>query len=163
MYQMDVCGRSLIYLTCFLSISGTTTLILSRGTQTNLTWSVSGHHYSPLPRWTLKYKQCGGPRFQQVNRQAQQLALCRQCLLSWWRMKQDKMRRKPGSSHRSTTILSEPVLLRSGQPFAYWQVNKGRFPAFAQTARAYLCSPCTSVDSEGLFSTAAHIIDDKRK
>lgn len=51
---------------------------------------------------------------------------------------------------------------RSGQPLAYWQANKGRFPALAQTARAYLYSPCTSVDSERLFSTAANVIDDKR-
>ncbi|KAL0159478.1 hypothetical protein M9458_043203, partial [Cirrhinus mrigala] len=58
--------------------------------------------------------------------------------------------------------LAEAVMPRSGQPFAYWQANKGRFPALAQAARAYLCSPCTSVDSERLFSTAANVIDDKR-
>ncbi|XP_050984279.1 zinc finger BED domain-containing protein 4 [Labeo rohita] len=57
--------------------------------------------------------------------------------------------------------LAEAVMPRSGQPLAYWQANKGRFPALAQAARAYLCSPCTSVDSERLFSTAANVIDDK--
>lgn len=58
--------------------------------------------------------------------------------------------------------LAEAVMPRSGQPLAYWQANKGRFPALAQAARAYLCSLCTSVDSERLFSTAANVIDDKR-
>ncbi|GAA6072183.1 zinc finger BED domain-containing protein 4, partial [Tachysurus ichikawai] len=58
--------------------------------------------------------------------------------------------------------LAEAVMPRSGPPLAYWQANKGRFPALAQAARAYLCSPCTSVDSEQLFSTAANVIDDKR-
>ncbi|KAK0138931.1 Zinc finger BED domain-containing protein 4 [Merluccius polli] len=58
--------------------------------------------------------------------------------------------------------LAEPVMPCSGQPLAYWQANKGRFPTLAQAARAYLCSPCTSVDSERLFSTAANVIDDKR-
>lgn len=58
--------------------------------------------------------------------------------------------------------LAEPVMSHSGHPLAYWQANKGRFAALAQAARAYLCSPCTSVDSERLFSTAANVIDDKR-
>ena len=55
--------------------------------------------------------------------------------------------------------LAEPVMPRSGQPLAYWQANKGCFPALAQASSAYLCS---SVDSERLFSTAANVIDDKR-
>lgn len=74
-----------------------------------------------------------------------------------------------GHSEQEITIITqvsqymaESVLQRSSNPLAYWQVNKGRFPALAQAARAYLCSPCTSVDSERLFSTAANIIDDKR-
>ncbi|XP_060761342.1 zinc finger BED domain-containing protein 4-like [Neoarius graeffei] len=74
-----------------------------------------------------------------------------------------------GQSEQEITIITqvsqymaESVLQRSSNPLAYWQLNKGRFPALAQTARAYLCSPCTSVDSERLFSTAANIIDDKR-
>ncbi|KAF3850520.1 hypothetical protein F7725_012292, partial [Dissostichus mawsoni] len=53
--------------------------------------------------------------------------------------------------------LSEPLLPRSGQPLAFWQDNKSRFPALAEAARAYLCAPCTSVDSERLFSTAANV------
>ncbi|KAJ4933580.1 hypothetical protein JOQ06_030406, partial [Pogonophryne albipinna] len=59
-------------------------------------------------------------------------------------------------------FLSEPLLPRSGQPLAFWQDNKSRFPALAEAARAYLCAPCTSVDSERLFSTAANVVDEKR-
>ncbi|KAJ4945978.1 hypothetical protein JOQ06_023656 [Pogonophryne albipinna] len=58
--------------------------------------------------------------------------------------------------------LSEPLLPRSGQPLAFWQDNKSRFPALAEAARAYLSAPCTSVDSERLFSTAANVGDEKR-
>lgn len=58
--------------------------------------------------------------------------------------------------------LAEPVMPRSGQPLAYWQAIKSCFAALAQATRAYLCSPCTSVDSERLFSTAANVTDDKR-
>ncbi|KAJ4925399.1 hypothetical protein JOQ06_018131, partial [Pogonophryne albipinna] len=58
--------------------------------------------------------------------------------------------------------LSEPLLPRSGQPLAFWQDNKSHFPALAEAARAYLSSPCTSVDSERLFSTAANVVDEKR-
>ncbi|XP_063041041.1 zinc finger BED domain-containing protein 4-like [Engraulis encrasicolus] len=74
-----------------------------------------------------------------------------------------------GHSEEEITIISqvsqymaESVLQRSSNPLAYWQVNETRFPALAKAARAYLCSPCTSVDSERLFSTAANIIDEKR-
>lgn len=74
-----------------------------------------------------------------------------------------------GHSEEEMTIISqvsqymaESVLQRSSNPLAYWQVNEARFPALAKAARAYLCSPCTSVDSERLFSTAANIIDEKR-
>lgn len=30
--------------------------------------------------------------------------------------------------------LSEPLTLRGGQSLAYWQANKGRFPALAEAA-----------------------------
>ncbi len=58
--------------------------------------------------------------------------------------------------------LSEPLTPGSGQPLAYWQANKERFPALAEGAQAYLCTPCTSMDSERLFSTAAHVVAEKR-
>ncbi len=58
--------------------------------------------------------------------------------------------------------LSEAPITRSAPPLAYWQVKKSRFPAFAEAARVYLDAPCTSVNSERLFSTAPHIINEKR-
>lgn len=77
-------------------------------------------------------------------------------------------------SSQINLYLSEPVIIcdDSGeeqpeqqtkqQPLAFWKTNKSRFPALAQAARSYLCAPCTSVDSERLFSTAGLIIDEKR-
>ncbi|KAB5526077.1 hypothetical protein PHYPO_G00147550 [Pangasianodon hypophthalmus] len=77
--------------------------------------------------------------------------------------------REHGGSDISSSVslqlnlyLSEPVIPQSGQPLVFWQNNKSRFPALAQAARTYLCAPCTSVDSERLFSTAGNIIDEKR-
>lgn len=58
--------------------------------------------------------------------------------------------------------LSEPTIPRSESPMDYWRSNKTRFPALASLARKYLSSPCTSVDSERLFSAAANVIDEKR-
>lgn len=77
-------------------------------------------------------------------------------------------------SSQINLYLSEPVIICdvSGeeqpeqqpeqQPLAFWKTNTSRFPALAQAARSYLCAPCTSVDSERLFSTAGLIIDEKR-
>lgn len=58
-----------------------------------------------------------------------------------------------GQTDEEITIVSQinqnlEVMPRSGQPLAYWQANEGCFPALAQTARTYLYSPYTSVDSE---------------
>ena len=58
--------------------------------------------------------------------------------------------------------LSEVPIPRSDNPLAYWRNNKGRFPDLAKMARKYLSAPCTSTDSERLFSAAAHILDEKR-
>ena len=66
------------------------------------------------------------------------------------------------TSSEMTLYLSEPVIPDHEQPRDFWKANKGRFPALAQVARSYLCAPCTSVDSERLFSTAGLILDEKR-
>uniref|UniRef100_A0A1A7XZU5 HAT C-terminal dimerisation domain-containing protein n=1 Tax=Iconisemion striatum TaxID=60296 RepID=A0A1A7XZU5_9TELE len=47
-------------------------------------------------------------------------------------------------------------------PLEYWNSNKYRFPHLAQLARKYLSAPCTSIDSERLFSAAANVLDEKR-
>ena len=44
----------------------------------------------------------------------------------------------------------------------YWKENKTHYPALARLAQAYLSAPCTSVDSERLFSLASNVIDEKR-
>lgn len=58
--------------------------------------------------------------------------------------------------------LSEPVILQDADPLAYWRANQDRFSALTTAARAYLSAPCTSVDSECLFSTASNILDAER-
>lgn len=58
--------------------------------------------------------------------------------------------------------LSEPVIPRSAEPLVFWEKNKGRFPTLAEAARVYLSAPSTSADSERLFSTAAHVLNEKR-
>jgi len=65
-------------------------------------------------------------------------------------------------SFQINLYLSEPVITQSRQPLVYWQNNKSCFPALAQAGRNYLCSPCTSVHTEWLFSRAGNIIDEKR-
>ncbi len=58
--------------------------------------------------------------------------------------------------------LSEPPISRSESPLQFWKNNMSRFPALAQAARKYLSAPCTSVDSQRLFSAASNVIDEKR-
>ena len=57
---------------------------------------------------------------------------------------------------------SELPIKKTECPLTYWRVNKHRFPALAPLARAYLSAPCTSVDSERLFSLVGHVIDERR-
>ncbi|XP_073710442.1 zinc finger BED domain-containing protein 4-like [Misgurnus anguillicaudatus] len=58
--------------------------------------------------------------------------------------------------------LSEPPIPRSESPLEYWKRNKSQFPDLASLARKYLSAPCTSIDSERLFSAAANVMDEKR-
>ncbi|CAL9691328.1 unnamed protein product [Knipowitschia caucasica] len=63
------------------------------------------------------------------------------------------------------TYISEATLPMKTQtltPLDFWAKNKSRFPDLAQLARKYLSAPCTSVDSERLFSAAANVMDEKR-
>lgn len=58
--------------------------------------------------------------------------------------------------------IAETPIERNQNPLQYWRVNQARFPALAQTARKYLSAPCTSTDSERLFSSASNVLDSKR-
>ena len=58
--------------------------------------------------------------------------------------------------------LGEPVIGRGEDQLKYWRENKGRFPSLAPLAQAYLSAPCTSVESERLFSLAGNIVTDHR-
>ncbi|XP_069395941.1 zinc finger BED domain-containing protein 4-like [Paralichthys olivaceus] len=69
------------------------------------------------------------------------------------------------TSHTSVQVhghLSEPLIPRNESPLQYWKSNMSRFPALAKAACKFLSAPCTSVDSERLFSAASHIVDEKR-
>ncbi|KAI2645091.1 Zinc finger BED domain-containing protein 4 [Labeo rohita] len=58
--------------------------------------------------------------------------------------------------------LAEKTIATSDNPYQYWEVNKYRLPCLAATATKYLCAPCTSVESERVFSTVSNIVDEKR-
>lgn len=49
-----------------------------------------------------------------------------------------------------------------GCPFEWWKTNKIRFSRLALVAQHYLSIPCTSTESERLFSDAGQIIEDHR-
>ncbi|XP_061128956.1 zinc finger BED domain-containing protein 4-like [Syngnathus typhle] len=72
--------------------------------------------------------------------------------------------RQPTSStaQQLDGYLSEVPISRSDDPLTYWRNNHDRFPDLAKMARKYLSAPCTSTDSERLFSAAAHVLDEKR-
>ncbi|XP_076838907.1 zinc finger BED domain-containing protein 4-like [Brachyhypopomus gauderio] len=75
---------------------------------------------------------------------------------------------EPGAASTSSiavqvqTYYSEKTVPASDDPYQYWGVNRQRFPALAAVATKYLCAPCTSVESERLFSTVSNIMDEKR-
>ena len=58
--------------------------------------------------------------------------------------------------------LAEKTIAASDNPYQYWGLNKYRLPCLAATTTKYLCAPCTSVESERVFSTVSNIVDEKR-
>lgn len=60
------------------------------------------------------------------------------------------------------TYLSEQTRPRKSNPLHYWKDNVSRFPSLAAVATKFLCAPCTSVDSERLFSAVSNVLDVKR-
>lgn len=59
-------------------------------------------------------------------------------------------------------FFTEETIPVTHDPYKYWGVNRQRFPDLAVSALNYLCAPCTSVESERLFSTVSSILDEKR-
>ena len=68
----------------------------------------------------------------------------------------------PGALIQLESYLSEAPLGRKNNPFHYWRDNQARLPTLAATAAKFLCAPCTSVESERLFSAVSLIIDEYR-
>ncbi|KAJ4942911.1 hypothetical protein JOQ06_005423 [Pogonophryne albipinna] len=58
--------------------------------------------------------------------------------------------------------LAEQTIPRSENPLHYWRAHATQRPALADTAMKFLCAPCTSVDSERLFSAVSNVLDEKR-
>ncbi|KAI5089374.1 hypothetical protein C0J45_20782 [Silurus meridionalis] len=56
------------------------------------------------------------------------------------------------------SYLSEAQIPSREQPLVYRRTNTSRFPVLTKVAQAL---PCTSVDSECLFSSAYHVLDEK--
>ncbi|KAK0142029.1 Zinc finger BED domain-containing protein 4 [Merluccius polli] len=66
------------------------------------------------------------------------------------------------STAQLETYLGETTISREDKPLQYWAVNKVRFPTLAKMASRYLSAPCSSVDSERLFSSVSHIVNESR-
>ncbi|KAK7929217.1 hypothetical protein WMY93_005612 [Mugilogobius chulae] len=60
------------------------------------------------------------------------------------------------------TYFSEQTTPKKSDPLQYWKEHANQFPSMAAVAAQYLCAPCSSVDSERLFSSVANILDENR-
>lgn len=60
-----------------------------------------------------------------------------------------------GADIQLEKYLGETTTSQEDKPLQYWGVNKMRFPTFAQMSRRYLSAPCSSVESERLFSSVS--------
>lgn len=60
------------------------------------------------------------------------------------------------------TYFSQQTTPKRSNPLQYWKDHAAQFPSLAAVATKYLCAPCSSVDSERLFSAVANVLDEKR-
>ncbi|XP_035803997.1 zinc finger BED domain-containing protein 4-like [Amphiprion ocellaris] len=67
-----------------------------------------------------------------------------------------------GAAIQLETYLGETTTAREENPLQYWGAHRVRFPILAQMSKRYLSAPCSSVDSERLFSSVSHVVDEKR-
>ncbi|KAL1275997.1 hypothetical protein QQF64_035620 [Cirrhinus molitorella] len=68
----------------------------------------------------------------------------------------------PGAIFEMKSYLCEAPIERKNNPLHYWRANQVRLPTLAATAAKFLSAPCTSVESERLFSTASIIVEEHR-
>ena len=64
-------------------------------------------------------------------------------------------------SQQLDIFLAEAPIPRGETALGFCRNNHLRFPGLAQMARKYLCAPCTSTESERLFSSVSYILDEK--
>uniref|UniRef100_A0AAQ5X984 HAT C-terminal dimerisation domain-containing protein n=1 Tax=Amphiprion ocellaris TaxID=80972 RepID=A0AAQ5X984_AMPOC len=67
-----------------------------------------------------------------------------------------------GGAIQLETYLGETTTAQDENPLQYWGAHRVRFPILAQMSKRYLSAPCSSVDSERLFCSVSHIVDEKR-
>lgn len=66
------------------------------------------------------------------------------------------------STNEVFEYLKEEELEFQGDPFAWWNYKKDKYPNLAKLARQYLSISATSTSSERLFSDAGNILNSKR-
>lgn len=65
-------------------------------------------------------------------------------------------------SFNEASILIKKDEAKKETCLGYWRNKRERFPDLAKVARKYLSAPCTSTDSERLFSAASDVLNEKR-